>query len=117
MYTLRKIGFVALFIGIVAGIIAIIMLLWNALCPELFNLPLISYWQAGGLLLLCKLLFGGFGRGPHHHGKFSRHRHLHEKVKGMTREERREFIRKRMAGFCNPNEYARPTESPFAENQ
>lgn len=36
-------------------------LLWNALMPELFNLPSLSIAQAVGLLVLSRLLFGGFG--------------------------------------------------------
>lgn len=48
-----------------------VMLLWNWLMPELFGLPQITFWQSAGLLLLCKILFGGFGsghHGKHHHG-------------------------------------------------
>ena len=32
-------------------------LLWNWLVPVLFNGPIISYWQALGLLTLTKILF------------------------------------------------------------
>lgn len=31
--------------------------LWNALMPELFRLPVITFWQALGLTILCGLLF------------------------------------------------------------
>ena len=41
--------------------------LWNWLMPEIFGLGVITYWQAFGLLLLAKLLFGGFGH--HHHDR------------------------------------------------
>lgn len=34
-----------------------VWLLWNWLCPELFNLPSISFWQAVGLSALCGCLF------------------------------------------------------------
>lgn len=37
--------------------------LWNALMPEIFGLGTIGYWQAVGLVILAKLLFGG---GEHH---------------------------------------------------
>lgn len=40
---------------------AIVMLLWNTLLPTLFSLPAVSFWQALGILLLCRILFGGFG--------------------------------------------------------
>jgi hypothetical protein len=35
--------------------------LWNWLLPPLFGWPGITFWQALGLLLLCRMLFGGFG--------------------------------------------------------
>jgi hypothetical protein len=37
--------------------------LWNALMPVIFHLPAISFWQAIGLLLLSRILFGRLG-GP-----------------------------------------------------
>ena len=37
------------------------MLLWNWLVPDLFNGPVITYWQALGLLVLSKILFWGWG--------------------------------------------------------
>ena len=39
----------------------IVMLLWNALIPAIFSGPVITYWQAAGLLLLprsCSALWG-----------------------------------------------------------
>jgi hypothetical protein len=39
----------------------IVKQLWNWLAPELFGLRLITFWQALGLLALCRILFGGFG--------------------------------------------------------
>ena len=51
----------------------IVMLLWNALLPALFGFPEISFWQPLGILVLCRILFGGFGfqgsrRRSHHRG-------------------------------------------------
>ncbi|HEY9167127.1 MAG TPA: hypothetical protein VIS48_13305 [Candidatus Kryptonia bacterium] len=51
----------------------IVMLLWNALLPVLFGLKTIDYLQAIGLLVLAKILFGGFGRRPRPF--YGRHRH------------------------------------------
>ena len=43
---------------------SVTMLLWNWLVPELFNGPLITFWQALGLLLLSKILFSSpWGKG------------------------------------------------------
>src|SRR5256885_1547800 len=39
----------------------IVMQLWNWLLPPLFGWRLITFWQALGLLLLCRILFGGWG--------------------------------------------------------
>lgn len=47
----------------VAAFGAVVMLLWNWLVPDLFSGPQISFWQALGVLILSKILFGGF------HGK------------------------------------------------
>jgi hypothetical protein len=43
----------------------IVMRLWNWLMPELFGVPMIGYWQAVGILILAKIIFGfGSGDGP-----------------------------------------------------
>jgi hypothetical protein len=46
------------FVGIV-GLVT--MALWNALMPAILGLPAINFWQALGLFLLSRLLFGRFG--------------------------------------------------------
>lgn len=93
------------FLVMFAAASAVVMLLWNWLIPSIIGWAAINYWKAAGLLLLCKILFGGFGRGhflPHRHAHphFSpvQRRQIHEKVKNMSPEERREYIRKNMFG-------------------
>ncbi|MGE5409909.1 MAG: hypothetical protein ACM3MI_03040 [Clostridiales bacterium] len=58
-------------LAFIAIITLILMLLWNALLPAIFGLTSITYWQALGLFILSKILFSGFGRGPH--GFYHRH--------------------------------------------
>jgi uncharacterized membrane protein YGL010W len=75
---------------VVLGILAlgwVVMLLWNWLLPNLIaGVHEISYVQALGVLVLSKILFGGFrGHGGWH--KRKHHRHL----KNMTPEEREKF--------------------------
>src|SRR5947209_8630266 len=41
----------------------IVMQLWNWLLPPIFALREINFWQALGILALCRILFGGFA-GP-----------------------------------------------------
>lgn len=39
----------------------LVRLLWNWLMPPLFGWREVTFWQALGLLALCRILFGGFG--------------------------------------------------------
>ncbi len=41
----------------------VVMLLWNWLMPGIFGLGVVTFWQAVGIVVLAKLLFGGFGGG------------------------------------------------------
>ena len=53
---------VIVIIPVIAALLSlVVMLLWNATLPSLFNVGVINFWQAAGLLVLCKILFGGFG--------------------------------------------------------
>ena len=55
---LRFLGFALLFVGL-AGLV--VMTLWNALLPAILGVSVITFWQALGLLVLSRILFGGFG--------------------------------------------------------
>ena len=39
----------------------LVMALWNAILPGILGVKTITFLQALGILLLCKILFGGFG--------------------------------------------------------
>jgi hypothetical protein len=84
--------------------------LWNWLLPGLFGWRQITFWQALGLLLLCRILFGGLGvRGARHSNMRSRMRgRMTERWEQMTPEER-EKARERWSrcGFVPPE--AKPT--------
>ena len=45
--------------GLILG--GAVKFLWNAILPSLLNINTISYWQAVGLLVLCRILLGNFG--------------------------------------------------------
>lgn len=47
----------------------VFMSLWNWLMPGIFGLPVITYFQALGLLLLSKLIFSGIGHSSPAHSK------------------------------------------------
>ncbi len=52
--------FAGLFV-VVAGFAT--MSLWNWLMPMIFHLPVLTFGQTIGLLVLSRILLGGFGRG------------------------------------------------------
>jgi hypothetical protein len=82
---------------------SVVMLLWNWLAPALFGLRTITFWQALGLLALCRILFGGFGLsgGGHHNSRRRMEGRIAERVRErmaerweqMTPEERERFRR------------------------
>jgi predicted membrane chloride channel (bestrophin family) len=91
----------------------VVMLLWNWLMPTLFGLHVISFWQAIGILILSKLLFGGF-RGRAGHSMRWRNR-LRERWGSMTPEERERFrqsMRGRCGAFYAKPDYASPDAKP-----
>jgi len=63
----KKMIFIPIFfIGMAALVIWGLMHLWNWLVPDIFGWSAVTYWQAAGLFLLSKILFGGFGGGGKH---------------------------------------------------
>lgn len=98
----RRWGLRALKIGVI-GVAAVtlvgfvVMSLWNWLGPDVFGARTITFWQALGILVLSKLLFGGF-RGRPGFGGHWRHR-MHARWEQMTPEER-EVFRQGMAARC-----------------
>jgi len=52
----------------------LVKVLWNALMPAIFGLSVITFWQAFGLVILAKILFGS------HHGM-----HMHRRRRGGRR--------------------------------
>lgn len=59
------------FIVLMTAFVALTRLMWNWLMPELFGLPIISFFQTLGLMFLGRMLFG-FG-GHHRRHKRSSH--------------------------------------------
>src|SRR5687767_12416871 len=78
---------IALFVFVSGGVV---MLLWNWLLPPLFDWPAITLLQGFGLLALCRILFGGFGKGGGG-GGFEKH---------MTDADRERFRQRMRDRFC-----------------
>ncbi len=69
----------------------IVLHLWNWLLPPLFGWRQITFWQEVGLLVLCRILFGGSRwRGPGRYS-FRRRMRMEERCWHRTPEEREQF--------------------------
>lgn len=82
---------------------AAVQFLWNAILPSLIRVNLLTYWQAVGLLVLCRILFGNLGRGRRS-GRppmDKRGGPLRDKLMNMTQEERERF-REEWRNRCGP---------------
>jgi hypothetical protein len=96
MWGFRVLKFTALFAIAFLVFGFVVMHLWNLLLPPLFGFRLISFWQAVGLLILGRLLFGGFRPRP---GGIHWRRHMMDRWEQMTPEQREKF-REGMRGRC-----------------
>lgn len=103
---------ILIFFAIVSGLV---MMLWNWLMPELFGLTTITYWQAAGLLLLSKIIFGfkkGHGPGHHHGPPWKRWQHKWHK---MPEEQREKWKQKFADKWCGHGPYEET--SPAAKKE
>jgi hypothetical protein len=101
------IGILALVLVVTGAVGLAVMALWNWLAPELFGFHPIGFVQAVGLLVLCRILFGGFrggSRGLHWRGRLAR------RLEQMTPEQREQFragMLARCRGQSSPGPEAR----------
>lgn len=84
----------------------IVMSLWNAILPAVLHVSAISFWQAVGLLVLSKILFGGFRGGWGGGAKARWRERMQDKWKNMTPEQREQFkqqLRNRCGSWKRPS--------------
>ena len=88
----RGLIFFLLFIVAVPLFGLLVMTLWNAILPEVLGVKAITFLQALGILVLSKILFGGFGggKGGCRLGK-DKWVEMKQKFEGMNAEERERF--------------------------
>lgn len=83
--TIAGVGF-AVFFALVFGLV--VKILWNWLMPAIFGLGEITFWQAFGIVLLAKLLFGA-GHGHSHRSHSDRfENHFKDRFKKFAHSER-----------------------------
>jgi hypothetical protein len=99
---LRILRFALFAVSFVTVFSFVVMRLWNWLMPAVFGWHIITFWQAVGLLVLSKILFGGV-HGPGRH-MYWRQRMI-ERWQKMSPEERDKFcqgMRWRSGSFGEP---------------
>jgi hypothetical protein len=111
-WKLRRLRFAIFGLAAVAVFGWIVTGLWNWLMPEIFGVQTIGFWQALGLLLLGRILFGGFRGWPGHRmgGRRMMMRRWAERWEKMTPEEREKFragMQHRCGQFRTPQGEAR----------
>jgi len=86
-YWIAPLAIVGIFVfAFVGG--EVVMRLWNWLLPPLFGWRMLNFWQALGLLALCRILFGGLGHGGPRGPRGPRFR---GRCRNMTPREREKF--------------------------
>jgi hypothetical protein len=60
--------------------------LWNWLMPAIFGLTVITYWQAVGLLVLSKIIFGGMKFKSRNKNCYPSHHNLSDEEKEKLKE-------------------------------
>ena len=82
-------GIILVVIAAIAAFTFVVMGLWNAILVPVLHVGTISFWQAAGILVLSKILFGGFRGGGPWRGRGAYWKHgLREKWEQMSPEER-----------------------------
>jgi hypothetical protein len=112
-------GLLGVFFVVLLGYVT--MMLWNWLVPALFAGPVITFWQALGLWVLSKILFGGFGGkrwgggGHYSHSPWKQH-YYQKKMSGMTPEDRDRFKKKMWEKWCVKVDDASEVKTPTSND-
>ncbi len=106
--------FVTLFILAVIVFGTIVMGLWNAILPAVLGVKVITFWQALGILLLSKILFGGFKGGCRGRNEHSWKNKMREKWGAMTPEDK-EKLRTEWKARCGRRWSMRHEDNAAAE--
>ena len=99
-YRVWRVGLPVLFVIGAAVLGWVVMMLWNAVVPVVFlGGRVIDYWHALGLLILSRILFGGF------RGRGGWRRRRRRRWEALSTEER-EQLRQSFAERCGRRERA-----------
>jgi hypothetical protein len=90
---------IVLFVLMFLFVAVVLMVLWNWLMPVVFGFSAIDFYQASGLLVLARILFGGEGFYFKRRWRNAWGSHLKNKMNSMTPEEQERF-RRRWEEMC-----------------
>ena len=96
----------ALFVFVLGNVI---MFLWNEILADATSVKTIKFWEAVGLFVLFRILFGGFRFGPKSRHWRNRARKRKQRWMNMNEEERAEFKAK-WKERCGPKFKAKDSE-------
>jgi hypothetical protein len=88
----------------------VVMHLWNWLLPMLFGWRQVTFWQALGLLALCRILFGGWG--GHGRDRSNSRGRMGERWGRMTPEEREKCRKEMRSRWCGSEAPAAGSSDP-----
>ena len=64
IWAVRIFGIALIIVIVLTGFGNAVLFLWNNVIPEVFRLPVITYWQAVGLFCLSWIFFGSWRAFP-----------------------------------------------------
>ncbi len=120
-HPLKIVFFALVFAAFVLAMGWVVMLLWNFILPGTIGVQPLTYWKALGLLVLTKILFGGFRGRPGPWGS-DRKRKWRKKWMNMSDEERQQFKSKwkahcRKRGYISEKDQKNIEQPPMDDNE
>lgn len=98
-WVVKAVFFGALMIFVFTGAT---MLLWNTLATAIFGLPAINFFQTIGLMILGRLITGGFRPGGWGGPAQARKHFMRERWQHMSEDERKQFMQRWGRHGCGP---------------
>ena len=106
--------FIPLIVLAVAALLALAVYgLWNSVLTDVLGVKAVTYWQALGILVLAKILFGFPRKGGGPFGPPWRHRMMMKRWASLTpeqREQMRQEMRQRFGDWPRPCCSSEPAE-------
>ena len=84
---LKYVGFGILGLGFITLTVFLTMSLWNALIPQLFHGPVLTFWETAGLFILSKILLTGIAPGSHNRNRHDGRRKYDNRCKSVYSQE------------------------------